>query len=198
MIEKISRQLAPFLPAGTETLCARWLVDDRIQMRITRPRKTKLGDFRPGLQGKPHRISVNGDLEPIQFLITFVHEMAHVHTWNAHGRKVSPHGKEWKADYRGKLHALLALNVLDAHTTNILHNHSLNPRASSGADDHLSALKKPVNGKTLNDLKAGDTFKVEGGKTFKVVKKLRKYWLCEEPSSQRHYRVLGSLPVILI
>ena len=197
MIQKISQQLAPFLPAGTETLCARWLVNDRIHMHISRPRKTKLGDFRPAVPGKPHRISVNADLEPVQFLITFAHEVAHVHTWNKHGRKAAPHGNEWKNHYRANLHALLALNVLDAKTSAVLKDHSLNPTASSSTDSHLQSLREPTNGKTVNDLNTGDIFTTETGKTFKVIKKLRKYWLCEEPSTKRQYRVLGTLPITL-
>ncbi|WP_281646475.1 hypothetical protein [Parendozoicomonas sp. Alg238-R29] len=194
---ELSQQLAPYLPAGTESLCASWLLNDNIQMRISRPRKTKLGDFRPAARGLPHRISVNCDLEPVQFLITFAHEVAHVHTWNQHGRKVAPHGEEWKTNYREKLHELLALKVLDAETTHALQKHSINPKASSGHDNHLQTLRKPVNGKTLNDLSPGDIFQIENKKTFKVIKKLRKYWVCLEPSTKRHYRVLGTLPVVL-
>ncbi|MTI13082.1 SprT-like domain-containing protein [Sansalvadorimonas verongulae] len=197
MIQKISQQLTPFLPAGTEALCARWLVDDNIHMRVSRPRKTKLGDFRPAASGRPHRISVNGDLEPVQFLITFAHEVAHVHTWNKYGRRASPHGKEWKANYRANLHALLALNVLDAITSEVLKSHSKNPAASSSTDSHLQSLRISTNSTTVNDLKAGDVFQIEKGKTFKAIRKLRKYWLCEEPATGRHYRVLGSLLVTL-
>ena len=196
LTEPLTRQLAPYLPAGTAAICANWLTSSRVQLRISRPRKTKLGDFRPAQYGKPHRISVNADLEPLQFLITFAHEIAHVQTWDTHGRKVAPHGQEWKSCYREKLQNLLALNVLDNQTAAALYQHSLHPKASSTTDTTLQKLTYPAPaGDILNNLAQGAVFKVKDGRIFKTIKKLRKYWLCEELSTRRHYRVLGTLSV---
>ena len=195
-LQSLSSQLSRYLPEGTARHCAQWLMDNRTQLKVARPRKTRLGDFRPAQRGHSHRISVNADLSPLQFLITFTHEIAHVVTWDRYGRKVAPHGQEWKTCYRRHLHELLALKVLDEQTSQTLYQHSLNPKASSSTDSNLKPLNGPShNGLTVNDLKAGITFQIASGKTFQVVKKLRKYWLCEEPATGRHYRVPGSLPV---
>ena len=113
MEETLAQQLSQFVPSGTEHLCAQWLVENHVQLKISAPRKTRLGDFRPSHRHFPHRISVNGDLDSLHFLVTFTHEVAHVINWDRHMRKVAPHGKEWKDIYSQLLQNLIALNVLD-------------------------------------------------------------------------------------
>jgi SprT protein len=44
-------------------------------------RSSKLGDYRPPQRGLPHRISVNHNLNQHEFLITLIHEMAHLLCW---------------------------------------------------------------------------------------------------------------------
>ncbi len=197
MIDQLAEKLSVFLPEGTEHLCARWLMDHQVQLRISPPRKTKLGDFRPAHARQPHRISVNNDLVPLQFLITFAHEIAHVVNWDHHGRSVKAHGPEWKQFYRERLHELLALGALDEQTQVVLGRHSLNPGASSYGDTELQNLTPdtPDQSETLNALTPHTVFELESGKTFRTIKKLRKYWLCEEINSQKKYRVLGTVKV---
>ena len=141
---------------------------------------------------------MNSDLDPLQFLITLAHEVAHVHTWNRYENRVTPHGKEWKAGYQRLLRQLLALDVLDAHDTELLYQHSLNPKASSSLDDNLSKLNQPEPGVILNHLQPGHTFRIDNGRVFQAVRKLRKYWLCKEPESERYYRVRGSIAVTVM
>ena len=195
---ELSHQLTPFLPEGTADLCAQWLIDHKSQLTVSRPRKTKLGDFRPAQKNNPHRISINNDLSPLQFLITFAHEIAHVQTWSQNGRKVAPHGLEWKNNYRHNLYQILDLNVLDGHSASVLKQHSLNPKASSCADGSLQNLSQSSPpGKTLNTLQPETIFQIENGKVFKAIRKLRTFWLCEEPSTGKFYRVRGTISVSL-
>ena len=49
-----------------------------IQLRIKKPRTTKLGDYRPPQPGEARRISINKDLNKFSFLVTFLHETAHL------------------------------------------------------------------------------------------------------------------------
>ncbi len=195
MKNTLAHQLSRYVPEGTEKLCAFWLKAGKIQLKVATPRKSKLGDFRSAHQGRPHRISVNNNLEPLQFLITFTHEVAHAHNWDRYGTRVKPHGAEWKKAYGRLLQDIIALNVLDAKTADILYKHSRNPKASSVRDSHLQNLLPPAAGLRLNDLAPGSTFKTPSGRVFRSIHKLRKYWLCEECSSGHHYRVLGTVSV---
>lgn len=60
-----------------------------------KPRRTRLGDFRAQL-GYRERITVNVNLNPYNFLITYLHEVAHLEVYRKYKRRQPPHGKAWK------------------------------------------------------------------------------------------------------
>ncbi|MCK5366987.1 MAG: SprT-like domain-containing protein, partial [Cyclobacteriaceae bacterium] len=68
--------------------------------KVTRKRNSKLGDYRFDQRNGSHSISVNFDLNQYSFLITYIHELAHLLTTERFGRKSQPHGKEWKSNFR--------------------------------------------------------------------------------------------------
>ena len=63
-------------------------------LKIVNQRQTKHGDFRKLPNGR-FQITVNNNLNPYQFLLTLVHEIAHHVTHQKFGI-VQAHGKEWK------------------------------------------------------------------------------------------------------
>ena len=67
-------------------------------LRITRPRKTKRGDFRQ--LGIKQSISINQDSNSFRFLFTLIHELAHLETFIQHKNQVKPHGVEWKSNFK--------------------------------------------------------------------------------------------------
>jgi len=87
--------LKKYLPVGTEEYATELLLRHRIHLHIKRPRQTKYGDYRPPAAGENHRISVNKDLNPYAFLITFLHEVAHLLNFEKHRGRVQPHGQEF-------------------------------------------------------------------------------------------------------
>ncbi|MCL6269751.1 hypothetical protein M3P05_07335 [Sansalvadorimonas sp. 2012CJ34-2] len=84
--------------------------------------------------------------------------------------------------------------MLNQETAQVLKSHSSKPRASSATDVHLQGLLIDEEGTVLNDLSSGCFF-IINGRSFKTIRKLRKYWLCEEHPTGRHYRVLGTVKV---
>src|SRR5690242_11741936 len=99
-IEQLSKTIRPFVPEEATGIVARWIDDYKIALTITPSRKSVFGDYRWPQQGKGHRISINGDLNQYAFLITFVHEMAHLTSWEKYRNTVSSHGKEWKIEFK--------------------------------------------------------------------------------------------------
>src|SRR5690349_15654569 len=101
----MSKQQAPleylskFIPATAVPRVLEYLHQYKVHLTITRERKSVLGDYRHATPHKNHRISVNGNLNPYAFLITLVHELAHLVTFMQFGNRVSPHGREWKDCY---------------------------------------------------------------------------------------------------
>ena len=93
------QQLNDFLPPGTYKAVSEYLHFYKIHLTITRQRKSILGDYRHQTASRNHRISINGNLNSFAFLITLLHEIAHLLAFEEYGKKIASHGKEWKLVY---------------------------------------------------------------------------------------------------
>ncbi|MFN5762021.1 MAG: sprT domain-containing protein, partial [Sphingobacteriales bacterium] len=76
--------LRSFLPEGTFEKLSTYIHEHNIHLTITRARTSVLGDYRNAVQGKNHRISVNGNLNKFAFLYTLIHEIAHLLTFTTY------------------------------------------------------------------------------------------------------------------
>lgn len=192
--EEYCNALNRFLPVGTVEYVAELILIYEAHFRITKKRKTKLGDYRSPRDGKGHQISVNGDLNEYAFLITTIHEFAHLTTFNKFKHKAAPHGIEWKNEFKDLFEPIFKLTELPEDINLSITNYLKNAKASSCSDDKLSRVLKRYD--KINDallveqLNIGDQFKLKG-KIFVKGKKLRKYYLCQDLNSRREYRVLG-------
>ncbi|NVJ89143.1 MAG: SprT-like domain-containing protein [Flavobacteriaceae bacterium] len=128
-----------------------FLIDEHsFDLKIVNQRQTKHGDFRKLPNGK-YQITVNNNLNPYQFLLTLIHEIAHHVTHQKFGR-VQPHGKEWKAIFQHLMLPFLQPQIYPKHILPYLANYLKNPKASTDSDSKLSlALKdfKAKNGKSF-------------------------------------------------
>ena len=89
--------LKEFLPPKTLPLFEAWLTPHPFRIVVTRPRRSKLGDFRSSPYEDRPTITVNGDLESHQFALTLTHEIAHLMTFEKYGHRIRAHGPEWKS-----------------------------------------------------------------------------------------------------
>ena len=160
--------------------------------KVSRKRSSKLGDWRFDPVTKRHTITVNHDLNPYAFLVTYVHEVAHLLTWKLHGRKASPHGKEWKNSFRELMLPILTAEVFPAKLLELLQAHMQNPKASTVADHALSKALKVYNlhesGDYLSDIAEGGEF-VFRGLRYKKEQRRRTRSLCTELSSGKRYLI---------
>src|ERR1700750_1178375 len=92
-------RLQDYLPVGTYDAVIDFLNKYRVHLTVSRERKSILGDYRHRTQADNHRISINGNLNKYAFLITLLHELAHLLTFEQFGNRVMSHGKEWKHIY---------------------------------------------------------------------------------------------------
>src|SRR5689334_7203122 len=104
-------KLQDYLPAGTYEAVHTYLRQFKVHLTIARERRSILGDYRHRTPFDNHRISVNGNLNRYAFLITMLHELAHLLTFERHGNRVLSHGKEWKHIYGGLLAQFLELKI---------------------------------------------------------------------------------------
>lgn len=176
-----------------------WIVKYKIQLKITRNRRTKLGDYRPPIHHPNHRISINHNLNPYSFLITFIHELAHLQVFEKHGNKVKPHGNEWKNTYRKLTLEILKEDVFPADIEEVLERSVVNAKASSIADLKLSRVLMKYDagstGKRLEDLPLHSIFETERGLHFKKGEKRRTRYKCLNLQNKRFYLFHPLTPV---
>jgi hypothetical protein len=187
-----SEVLLKYIPENTVPPCIKWINEYRLHLTIKKTRTTKLGDFRPAFDGKPARISVNGDLNKYAFLITLVHEIAHGVCWIKHQQKVQPHGKEWKNIYTTMLSHFIGNDTFPKELEQNIIAHINNPKASSCSDiELLKALRShdddPIT--VLEELPIETIFELSTGRRFIKKEQKRKRFLCLEISSNKMYLV---------
>lgn len=185
--------LADFLPQGSFEHVVGYLHRYNVHLTVTKKRKSVLGDYRHAFMGANHRITVNGDLNPYEFLITLLHELAHLLTFEQFGRRVEPHGIEWKRIYSGLLQDFIAKQVFPEDVTNALRKSVMNPAATANGEmDLLKVLRKynPVQqkrGVMVEELPDGALFETEKGKQFRKLHKRRTRIECVELRTGLHY-----------
>ena len=191
--------LAQYLPEGAVDTALNLIIEKKIHLKITRGRKTKLGDYRPPVRHPNHRISINHDLNPYAFLITFIHELAHLLVFEKYGTRALPHGKEWKSEYRKLMLEFFKLNVFPPELQKMLEASILNAKASTFSELELSRLLKTYdkpNGEIhLETLPENTVFTIYNGRKFVKGEKLRKRYKCRNLQNNRFYLFHPLTPV---
>lgn len=186
------------LPEGYGDLCLQLWKEYRFTLKITPTRKTKVGDYRFDQRNNRHSISINYNLNPYGFLITYLHEVAHMQAMLEYGPKIGHHGAEWKSTFRRLLIMALTINKLPVDITTALAKYAKNPKASSYSDPALvmalSRYDVQKTGSFLTELLQGQEF-VFQGRTYKMLKKRRTRVLCERVDNCRRYLISGHAQV---
>ena len=164
----------------------------KVHLTITKERKTVLGDYRHAHNNAHHRISVNGNLNKYAFLITLIHELAHLVTFMEFGNRVQAHGREWKHVYKVLLLPFLAQPIFPANVQAALRSSLHDMPASSCADEGLMRVlrgyDKIQDGMVMVEELAEDAlFSIDNGSVFKRGKRLRKRFQCVEVKTGRLY-----------
>jgi hypothetical protein len=190
---ELRERLGKYVPSGAVDTCFNWIHKYRISVRIKHTRQTKLGDYRPPYDGNGHIITVNHDLNPYAFLITFTHEVAHLTCFIKHGNHVLPHGKEWKHEFRELLSGFMSCKLFPADVSSALEQYLINPAASSCGDVQLSkALARYDNREKgwihLEEIPYNGKFRTRNGLEFIKGHKLRKNYTCVSiPDGHRYF-----------
>lgn len=194
--------LAEYLPQVAVDLVWEQIKNHNIFFKISKSRNSKLGDYRPPIRSSVHRISVNHDLNPYSFLITFVHEVAHLVVFEKYGNKVSPHGKEWKTAYRELMQPYLENGSFPEDIKTVLHKSLKNSKASSTSDIKLSRVlktyDKPSDDIHVEELEQGAIFQIQNGRQFKKGERIRTRYKCLNLQNKRIYLFHPLTPVFPI
>ena len=187
----LKEALEDYLPQGCAAPVLEWFGIRRVNLNITRSRRSKLGDFRGSLHPEPPAISINNDLNPYSFLVTMLHEMAHADVFLSNKKRVMPHGTEWKSAYRKLATPFLYMDGLDPRFTSTFEQYLQNPSASSGANQPLAMVLKSFDQQRdvtlITDIPENTFFRLPNGRVFKKGAQLRKRFRCECLNNKRIY-----------
>ena len=166
--------------------------------RLRKKRISKVGDFsfRPG---KVPRITINQDSHPFLFLITYVHEVAHLMVHQRHGWKTESHGCEWKEMFRQLMAPLMTEDIFPLELLVLLKKHMVDPKASSFSDTKLTHMLRQFDERQksttlLSEIPQGSVFGLHG-RWFKKGPLKRTRVLCRELKTKRNYLVPADSPV---
>jgi SprT protein len=187
--------LAAYVPESAAAYCHSLWAQHGFELRIVRPRRTRLGDFTRKPRETP-RITINSNLHPYSFLITYLHEVAHHIVYTTHSRKrILPHGPEWKACFRELLLPVLHEACFPADVLIPLKHYAAHPKASTGSDAALvralaryAVSSAEMNKKSLLHLNEGVNF-VFQKREFTRGPLRRTRVLCIEKASNRRYTI---------
>ena len=184
--------LNEYLPPNTFLPVAAYLLQHKVHLTIARERKSILGDYRHAHHNRAHRISVNGNLNTFSFLITLLHELAHLLTFEKYGNRVQSHGREWKNLFGELLAQFIQSKVFPRDIENELLDTLHNPGASSCAEESLMRVLRNYDKKAeglmlVEEIPALSLFRMKDGRIFKKGEKLRKRYRCEEVKTKKMY-----------
>jgi SprT protein len=186
------QHLQQYLPPGTYDGVAAYLQQYKVHLTIARERKSILGDYRHRTHESNHRISVNGNLNTYAFLITLLHELAHLLAFEEFSNRIMAHGREWKNIYARLLDQFLKSRVFPPAIEKELLLSLKNPAASSCAEDGLLRVLRQFDAvdsryQLLEELPLNTIFRISDGRIFHRGEKLRKRYKCIEIKTKRVY-----------
>jgi len=161
-----------------------------VHLKIVNERVTRHGDYHRDASGY-HRITVNANLNKYRFLITLVHEIAHLAAFEKYGRNIKPHGEEWKSTFQKLMLPMIRPQIFPNQLLPLLARHFRNPKASSDTDATLSLALKEFDERSdknyIFEVPYGSRFRIYNGRVFEKGAQRIKRFECKELSSGKIY-----------
>ncbi len=194
--------LAKYVPERAVVMCLDLIKENDVHLKIVNERVTRHGDYRRLSNGR-HQITVNATLNKYRFLITLVHEIAHLVAFEKYGKHIKPHGLEWKKTFQYLMLPLIRPEVFPSNLLPLLANHFRNPKASSSTDARLSVALKSFDEQQSEksyvfEIPIGSIFRIYNGKLFKKGNRRVKRYECIEIKTGKLYLFQPNAEVELI
>jgi len=182
--------LGKYIPQASVDSVFQLITVHNIHLKIVNERVTRHGDYRKMSNGQ-HQITVNSNLNNFRFLITLIHEIAHLIAFKKYGNSIKPHGIEWKRTFQQLMLPYLRPEIFPNNLLPFLAIHFKNPKASSDTDTNLSlALKEydaPNDKNYVFEIPLGRRFRIYNGKIFKRGQRRVKRFECIEITTGKVY-----------
>jgi len=198
----MSETLQKYLPEHAVNSVFELIVDHGVHLKIVNERVTRHGDYRKGVSGK-HEVTVNANLNKYRFLITLIHEIAHLVAFEKYGRFIKPHGDEWKMVFQRLMVPYIRPEIFPQSILPLVANHFKNPTASSDTDARLAfALKQFDERKAdihfMHEVPSGSFFRIKNGRVFQKKGLRVKRYECLEVKTGKLYLFNANAEVEII
>lgn len=203
-VEHPLEALRQFLPDGSFDPVVQLIHQYKVHLTVTKARKSVLGDYRHPFLGANHKISVNGNLNKYEFLITLLHELAHLLCYESYKNRVEAHGQEWKAIYGNLLAQFIQMKIFPSDIKKCLLKTIKNPAATANGETQLLLVLRKYNPiqkegiQLVAQIAEGALFEAMKGKIFRRGKKRRIRIECVELATGHVYSFSALTEVKLI
>ncbi|RIY36590.1 sprT domain-containing protein [Capnocytophaga canis] len=186
----MERILAKYIPENAVMPCFELIKRNNVHLKIVNERKTRHGDYRQLLDGQ-HLITVNAGENKYRFLITLIHEIAHLVAFEKFGRNIKPHGNEWKYTFQQLMIPFISPSIFPTDLLKVVANHFRNPKSSSDIDSLLAVTLKKYDENQdicfIFELPLGSIFRIADGRVFQKGRKRVKCFECIEINTKKVY-----------
>lgn len=198
----MSATLQKYVPEHAVQSVFELIVAHEVHLKIVNERVTRHGDYRKGVSGK-HEVTVNANLNKYRFLITLIHEIAHLVAFEKYGRYIKPHGDEWKMVFQRLMVPYIRPEIFPHSILPLVANHFKNPTASSDTDARLAfALKQFDERKSyihfMHEVPSGSFFRLTNGRIFQKKGLRVKRYECLEVKTGKLYLFNANAEVEII
>ena len=198
----MSEVLQRYLPELAVEPVFELIKTNSVHLKIVNERVTRHGDYRKHPSGK-HQITVNANLNKYRFLITLVHEIAHLAAFEKYGRMIKPHGMEWKVTFQRLMIPFIRPEIFPNSVLPLVANHFRNPTASSDTDARLAFVLKQFDERKpdihfMCEVPAGSFFRIKNGKVFQKKGLRVKRYECLEVKTGKLYLFNANAEVEII
>jgi predicted SprT family Zn-dependent metalloprotease len=193
--EEFVKVIGKYFPA--EAIDFAWFYFEKhdFSLKVTNARSSKKGDFKYHRdKNKKTTITINGDLCSYDFLIVYIHELAHYMVYHhADIFKAKAHGKEWQFFFKRLLDNVIEQTVLPPDIREAFKYHSLHIKSSTVLDQQLELVLDKYRTKRegmvyLKDLSVGDQF-IYRGNLFRIDAFARTRVRCTLAKTNRKYLI---------
>lgn len=187
----MSEVLSKYLPEHAVISSFELIKANNVHLKIVNERQTRHGDYRKALNGK-HEITVNANLNKYRFLITLIHEIAHLAAFEKYGRQIKPHGNEWKLTFQRLMIPFICPEIFPHSVLPLVANHFRNPTASSDTDARLAHALKQFDERKADinyifEIPNGSFFRIKNGRIFQKNGLRVKRYECLEIKTKKLY-----------
>ncbi len=192
--------LEKFLSKQSAVFVYKEIKKHKFSLHFTKRRQSKLGDFKVSHNPKQLTITLNNDMHKDQSFFVFLHELAHLFVYKKYGNLRKPHGKRWITQYLILLESAYKKNYFSDDFApliiNLIENNFTNTDRVAIRDYFMS--KENIGKLLLCDIAMNQKFRLESGRKFIKLEKMRKNYKCTDLDNNKKYIVKWNTPVKIL